>query len=251
NHQISQPATPLTETAGIEPLDTHSLARTFLEIQDKGCENLNLVTATSHLPVILEALGLAADSGLRLPLVYNSSGYESVACLRLLDSVVDIYLPDMKFGDPSTPGGPENLLAGATVADYVEVNREAVAEMFRQVGFLSVDYDSGRATGGLIVRHLILPARLAVTRGVLEFLSREISSEVHISLLAQYYPAHLAAAAGTAKKYPLLARKITGEEYSEACALLEEYNFGNGWVQELESQGLYRPDFTREDPFTA
>jgi putative pyruvate formate lyase activating enzyme len=150
--------------------------------------------------------------------------------------VVDIYLPDMKFGQP----GPASRLTGR--ADYIEVNRRTVKEMFRQAGFLRLDPE-GKALRGLIVRHLILPGGLAGTRRVLEFLKAELSNAVHLSLMAQYYPAH------RAKEVKALSRTITAREYEEARELVEQYGFENGWVQELDSQSRYRPDFRHADPF--
>ncbi|RKY24234.1 MAG: hypothetical protein DRP79_08060 [Planctomycetota bacterium] len=150
--------------------------------------------------------------------------------------VVDIYLPDMKFGLAETAA----RLCAAT--DYVTVARDEVKQMFSQVGFLRMD-SCGRASAGLIVRHLILPGELESTRAVLEFLAREISPEISLSLMAQYYPAHRAA------EFPELARPLTEAEYREALDLVEEYGFENGWIQELESRRHYRPDFTKANPF--
>jgi len=234
NHQISRPE----NNPKIGSLDAGELARLFLDLQHSGCHNLNLVTASAHLPLILKALELAADQGFRLPLVYNSGGYESPQTLELLESVVDIYLPDMKFGRPEHAG----LLCEA--ADYVAVNRRAVAEMYRQVGMLELD-EQGIALGGLIVRHLVLPAGLAGTSRVLEFIAGELSSEIHLSLMAQYYPAH------RARELPDLGLPLSAREYREAELLLEKFGFTNGWVQELEAQKHYCPDFSRPDPFSS
>ncbi|MBN2290741.1 MAG: radical SAM protein [Candidatus Glassbacteria bacterium] len=234
NHQISR----LEDGCKIVRCDARELAGLFLELQRAGCHNLNLVTATPYLPSILEALGLAAADGFSLPIVYNSGGYESEETLELLESVVDIYLPDMKFGCPEQA----RLLCEAP--EYVAVNRRAVAEMYRQAGLLELDSE-GIATGGLIVRHLVLPSGLAATREVLEFIASRLSAEVHLSLMAQYYPAF------RARELPGLGRPVSRREYREAELWLEEFGFTNGWVQQLEAEAHYRPDFSRGDPFSS
>lgn len=236
NHQISQPSGNHLEIPGIRELDSVSLAGVFLDLQQAGCHNLNLVTATAHLPAVLSALDIAGSRGFNLGIVYNSGGYEIEQTLALLDSVVDIYLPDAKFGEP---GSASRLTEGA---DYVSVNRRAIKEMFRQVGILKLD-SQGLAKQGIIVRHLILPGGLAGTEKVLEFLSGEISPEIHISLMAQYYPAHRAG------EFHELSRTITESEYRLCLDLVEKYGFVNGWIQALESQSHYRPDFTEANPF--
>lgn len=236
NYQISQPPDNDFAAAGVTELSAGELAGRFLELQQAGCHNLNLVTAASHLPAVLEALDTAARSGFRLPVVYNSGGYESPQCLELLDSVVDVYLPDMKFGGA---GAAARLAEGP---DYVAVNRRTIKEMFRQVGLLETGRE-GLARQGLIVRHLVLPNDLSGTREVLEFLAREVSPRVHLSLMAQYYPTH------RVQDSPQLLRPITETEYEKARELLEEFGFENGWVQMLQSSDTYRPDFSRPDPF--
>ena len=234
NHQISRPEGDLK----IERLDAERLARIFLDLQQIGCHNLNLVTASAHLPVILKALELAAALGLMLPIVYNTGGYESQETLELLESVVDIYLPDMKFGRPEQA----RLLSEAP--DYVTVNRQTVAEMYRQVGLLKLDGE-GIALSGLIIRHLVLPEGLAGTRQVLEFIAGELSDRIHLSLMAQYYPCH------RARELTELSRPLCAREYREAELLMEKFGFTNGWVQQLEAQAYYRPDFSLSDPFSS
>ncbi len=234
NHRISRPEGNLR----IERPDAERLARIFLDLQQIGCHNLNLVTASAHLPAILKALELAADQGLKLPIVYNTGGYESQETLELLESVADIYLLDMKFGRP------EHARLLSEAPDYVTVNRQTVAETYRQVGLLKLDGE-GIALSGLIIRHLVLPEGLAGTRQVLEFIAGELSNEVHLSLMAQYYPAY------RAQELTELSRPLCAQEYREAELLLEKFGFANGWVQQLEAQAYYRPDFTSPDPFSA
>jgi putative pyruvate formate lyase activating enzyme len=196
NHAISQADTGLETTA-------EELARIFLQLQDQGCHNINLVSPSHVVPQILAALVIAVRAGLRLPLVYNSGGYDSLEALALMDGVVDIYLPDMKFGDAALA----RKYCGAR--DYPAVNQAAVREMHRQVGNLILDAD-GIAVRGLIVRHLILPGSQSGTRKIAAFLSREISPEVYFNLMNQYYPAHRAAA------FPILNRVITPAELRRA-----------------------------------
>lgn len=238
NYQISHLNAGDPSTVEIATLEPQDLARQFLALREKGCHNLNLVTGASHLPVILYALELAAHSGLQLPVVWNSGGYDSIETLEILDGVVDIYLPDIKFGSR------ENASSLVEGQDYVTVNRAAIREMFRQVGLLETD-QSGLARRGLIVRHLILPGGLAGTREALEFLAREVSRYVHLSLMSQYHPKY------GATELPMLAQTISAGEYEEACELLEKYRFENGWVQHLDSVESWNPDFSRENPFAS
>ncbi|MGV8038829.1 MAG: radical SAM protein [Thermoanaerobaculaceae bacterium] len=185
-------------------LDPQALARLMLALQDQGCHNLNLVSPTHVLPMALEALALASEAGLRLPLVWNTGGYESAEALALVDGVVDIYMPDMKYADE----GVGWRLSGA--ADYPRVNRDAVREMHRQVGDLLVDRD-GLAVRGLLVRHLALPEGLAGTGAVARFLAEEVSPNTYVNLMAQYHPCHRAWEHGE------LGRRITAAEYRAAA----------------------------------
>jgi putative pyruvate formate lyase activating enzyme len=187
----------------VEPED---LARIFLDIQDSGCHNLNLVSPTHVLPPILAALLIAARAGLRLPVVYNTGGYDSLLALQLLDGVVDIYMPDMKYADSKTA----HLYSGAR--DYPRVNREAVREMHRQVGDLTLDAD-GLAVCGLLVRHLVLPNRIAGTKEIARFLAEEISPRTVLNVMDQYHPAYKAG------MFPQLNRHITPQEYADALKL--------------------------------
>ena len=179
------------------------LAETMLELQSIGCHNINLVSPSHVVAQILAALVIAAGEGLRLPLVYNSGGYDSPEALALLDGVVDIYMPDMKYGDP------ELARKYSHTPDYVEANHSAVREMHRQVGDLKLSSD-GIAERGLLVRHLVLPNGIAGTEQVVRFLAREISPDTYINIMDQYRPAYRAG------EYPELDRMITPEEYKAA-----------------------------------
>jgi putative pyruvate formate lyase activating enzyme len=185
---------------GCEP---ERLAGMMLELQDIGCHNINLVSPTHVLPQILAAVLIAAQAGLAVPLVYNSGGYDALAALRLLDSVVDIYMPDMKYADDDV------ARAYSGVDGYPEVNQAAVAEMHRQVGDLRVN-ENGVATRGLLVRHLVLPGGLAGTRAVARFLARRISENTYVNVMDQYRPCY------EADRHPTLARRITPDEWRAA-----------------------------------
>ena len=161
------------------------LACQMLWLQEQGCHNLNLVTPTHFMPQILKALGIARERGFNLPIVYNTSGYESVEALRLLDGIVDIYMPDMRYSDDAAG------VRYSAAPHYPEINRAAIKEMYRQVGNLVIDED-GIAKRGLLVRHLVLPGGLSGTEGVMKFLAEEISKDVYISLMSQYFPAYKA-----------------------------------------------------------
>ncbi|MGF1641164.1 MAG: radical SAM protein [Rhodospirillales bacterium] len=186
------------------------LAAMMLSLQRQGCHNINLVSPSHVVAQILEAVGIAAGEGLRLPLVYNTGGYDSLEALRLLDGVVDVYMPDLKHGDEG------NARACAKVRDYVAVNRLAVAEMHRQVGDLVLDGD-GLARRGLLVRHLVLPDRRADTDAVMRFLATEISPDTYLNIMDQYRPCYRAA------EIPGLDRRPTAAEMREAFRLAADH----------------------------
>ncbi len=195
------------------------LAKLMLRIKRWGCHNINLVTPTQYLPQIISALKLAIESGFDIPIVFNSSGYESLNTLKLLDKIVDIYLPDMKYSNDVIA----KELSG--FENYVEINRDAVFEMFRQVGTLQL-HNKGIAKRGLIIRHLILPDEMAGTRETLKFISKNLSREVHVSLMDQYFPEY------KAQEFTKINRGITNDEYQNAINLFYEYGLKNGWMQE-------------------
>ncbi len=196
NHDISQ------HPAGRE-VDAEDLASIMLTLQSMGCHNINLVTPTHVVSQILEALALAMQKGLSLPLVYNSGGYDSVEELELLDGIVDIYMPDMKYAAREVA----RALSGAE--DYPEVSRAAVKEMHRQVGDLELD-EKGLARRGLLVRHLVLPNNLAGTEEIAEFLAKEVSPRTFLNVMDQYYPTY------KAFDHPEIARRITIVEFEAA-----------------------------------
>ena len=205
-----------------QEVSTERLASIMLSLQLQGCHNINLVTPTHVVPQILEALVLASVEGLSIPLVYNCGGYESVETLKLLDGIVDIYMPDMKYSDA------EVALQYSGIKCYPNRNREAVKEMHRQVGDMIED-TNGVATRGLLVRHLVLPSALAGTAEVVRFLSREISVNTYLNIMAQYRPCH--------KAYQIspLARSVTRGEYVEAVSLARNVGLQRLDVRHLPS----------------
>jgi putative pyruvate formate lyase activating enzyme len=185
------------------------LARMMIELQSLGCHNINFVTPTHYAAQLLEAIQRAAAMGLRIPLVYNSSGYDSVSTLKLLDGVFDIYMPDFKFGE----SGPAAEYCSA--ADYPEIAKLAIKEMHRQVGDLVIDKD-GIAVRGLLVRHLVLPHGEAGTRQVLHFIASEISRNTYVNLMDQYYPC------AKVTPHTRLGRRVSAEEFAAALGIARE-----------------------------
>ncbi len=230
NHQISQ----APRSRQNKEMNVKELARQLIYLQDElHCHNINFVSPSHFVPQLVRAVLEAIPLGLRIPLVYNTGGYDSLVTLKLLEGIIDIYLPDIRYAD--------NKIAWkySRVRDYVSVNRAAIKEMYRQTGNLVVD-DAGVAIRGLIVRHLILPQALAGSEDSLKWLAGEISPEVTVSIMAQYYPAHRAA------KYLEINRRITPLEYEKVTQLLGKLGMENGWLQELDSSDNYMPDFDRE-----
>ena len=190
-------------------VEPEELAGMMLSLQNQGCHNINFVSPSHVVPQILAGLLVAAEAGLRLPLVYNSGGYDSLKTLKLLDGVVDIYMPDMKYADADV------ARRYSKIANYPAVNQAAVREMHDQVGDLSTD-DRGVAQRGLLVRHLVLPDGLAGTAEIVRFLRDEISPDTYINVMAQYRPCY------RAYELPPLNRRITDQEYARAVALAQE-----------------------------
>ncbi len=229
NHQISQE--PKLQAA--HECSTHDLAGHMLELQKQGCDNINLVTPTHFVPQIVRALVEAAGQGLRLPLVYNTGGYDSLATLKMLDGVIDIYLPDLRYADDKLARKYSH------VRNYVEHNRAAIKEMYHQVSDLKTDAD-GVAERGLIVRHLVLPDRIAGSEESLTWLAKEVSPTVTVSVMSQYFPAN------RAHPHRELDRPITQAEYDEVVELVNRLGLENGWLQEMGARDSYRPDFERD-----
>jgi putative pyruvate formate lyase activating enzyme len=212
---------PISQLGSGSELSTRELAGKMLGLQRRGAHNINFVTPTHFLPQILAALWLAIPQGFRLPIVWNSSGYEKTDVIKLLEGIVDIYLPDMKYSDDEPADGI------SSAPGYSAVNRTAVREMFRQVGHLEVDGD-GIAVSGLIIRHLVLPEGKAGSIETLKWIAENLGVETHVALMSQYFPAH------TAAHTEGINRSLTGAEYDEATEALEANGLENGWVQELD-----------------
>lgn len=209
---------PISQFGNGEEITTREMAARMLKLQKQRVHNINFVTPTHYLPQILAALWLAIPNGFCLPIVWNSSGYEKLDALQLLDGVVSIYLPDMKYSDDvyaedvsSAPG-------------YRDINRAAVTEMLRQVGHLQLD-DDGISERGVIIRHLVLPGRRSGSIETLRWMAESLGRETHIALMNQYFPAH--EAVGIVG----LDRRITEQEYEEAVETLEDLGLENGWIQ--------------------
>jgi putative pyruvate formate lyase activating enzyme len=211
---------PISQLGYGNPAGAARLAEMMLELQQRGCHNINFVTPTHYVPHILQALDLAAAQGLHVPLVYNTSGYDTVETLRLLEGVIDIWLPDAKYADDVVA----RRLSG--FPRYVAHNRAALQEMFRQAGpGLHLD-EEGIARRGMIIRHLVLPQGLAGSGEVLRLIAQALSPDLHVSLMDQYFPAHKAVGD------PAIGRKITPLEYEEALAAFDAAGLQNGWQQE-------------------
>jgi putative pyruvate formate lyase activating enzyme len=190
----------------------------MLRLQVSGCHNINFVTPEHVVPQVLEALVIAVEQGLRLPIVYNTSAYDSAESLRLLDGVIDVYMPDFKFWDPQLS------LKYLKAKDYPEAARHAIQEMHRQVGALKFD-EHGLALRGVLVRHLVMPGCLDDTQAILHFLAQEVSPDTYVNIMAQYYPSNKVAF----DKYSELNRRITLDEYHAA-------------IESAQQVGLHRLD---------
>jgi len=204
NFEISQGIRE-EEARGTTP---ERLARMMLELQAAGCHNVNFVTPEHVVPQVIEAVALAVDFGLKLPLVYNTSAYDSPESLELLDGLVDVYMPDFKLWSA------ERSRRYLKAEDYPEVARAAIAEMHRQVGPLELDAD-GLARRGVLLRHLVMPGCLDETRAILEWTARELGPETYVNLMDQYRPAGRI----SRERYPELDRRVTSAEYREALAI--------------------------------
>ena len=211
---------PISQLGNGQEVETSELAKMMAKLQKLGAHNINLVTPTHFVPQIVEALELAVREGLNIPLVYNSGGYDSVETLKLLDGIVDIYMPDAKYSNPMSAG------TYCRADDYFEVNKKALLEMYRQVGDLKMDRE-GIAKQGLLIRHLVMPEDVVGSRKVLEFIGKNISQNTYMSIMAQYHPAHLAF------EFPELSRRISRTEYDAVLKMADELGLERGWRQDF------------------
>ena len=225
NYEISQ------QTRGKE-IEIEDLAKIFLEQQKKKLENINLVTPTSYVPQIIEAIKIARKEGFNLPIVYNTNGYEKVETIRKLDGYVDIYLPDLKYAE-------DNLARKYSKIDnYFEIATNAILEMQKQVGKVKLN-EEGVMQKGIIVRHLVLPSHIENSKKVLKWIKENIDKENYVSVMAQYFPCYKAK---EEKEYKEINRKLTKEEWKEIENYVEKLDFENGFIQELgEHEEEYVP----------
>jgi putative pyruvate formate lyase activating enzyme len=212
---------PISQLGYGNVIDTADLTRMMLELQRRGAHNINLVTATHFLPQVVEALVNARDMGLTIPVVSNTSGYERPEIIAMLDGLVQVYLVDMRYAKS------ESSSRYSGTPDYPEFNRAAIREMLRRVGPLKTE--KGLATGGVLIRHLLLPSLAEETREIMSFVSRELTRSVPLSLMTQYFP--IPRTAG----YPDLNRRISPDEYQHALDLLDEFGIELGWVQDPQA----------------
>ena len=221
-------------------MDCHALAERMIYLQDElGCHNINFVSPSHFVPQLVRAVLEAVPMGLRVPLIYNTSSYDSVDSLRELDGIISIYLADLRYASDAV------AKKFSHTPDYVARAHQAIKEMYRQVGDLIVD-EFGLAQQGLIVRHLILPNGLAESEKSLTWLARELSPTVTVSIMSQYAPLH------RAQQIPLLSRTISSAEYEMVLQLLSDLGIENGWTQEIGASEDYVPDFERKGhPFVS
>ncbi|MBN2544115.1 radical SAM protein [bacterium] len=211
---------PISQYGNGEEVSLHRLAEMMLMLQSRGAHNINFVTPTHQVVQIKRAILCARDMGLEIPIVYNSSGYDSVRQLESLKGLIDIYLVDMRYGD--------NKIAKkySGIDNYVEVNQDALLEMHRQVGDLMLD-DHGIAKKGIIIRHLVLPNGLSGSKEILEFIRYKLSKDTYISMMSQYFPAY------QAPDNPNLNRRIKKKEYDSVLRIMESLGLERGWVQDI------------------
>jgi len=238
NFQISQ----TWKTQKKNEISHERLAEMMIELQEKGCHNIGFVSPTHFVPQMARGILIAAEKGLKLPIVYNTNAYDSVEVLKLLDGIVDIYLPDLKYADN------EAGFEFSKIRGYKDFARNAIKEMFRQTGDELIYDENGLLQKGLVIRLLVLPNDIAGIEENLRWIRDELSPKVAISLMAQYYATNKAA---TDERYILLSRRISEREWFSAVEILEDLGFENGFMQEYEAASFYyRPDFTdAEKPF--
>lgn len=238
NYQISQ----TWKTQKKNEVSHERLADMMLELQEKGCHNIGFVSPTHFAPQMARSILIAAEKGLKIPIVYNTNAYDSVEVLKLLDGIVDVYLPDLKYAENDAG------FQFSKVRSYTDFARNAIKEMFRQTGENLVYEENGLLKRGLVIRLLVLPNDIAGIEENLRWIRDELSPKVAISLMAQYYATNKAA---TDDRYILLSRRISTSEWSKAVELLEELGMEEGFMQEYESASYYyRPNFDdKEKPF--
>ncbi|MBU1086430.1 MAG: radical SAM protein [Candidatus Omnitrophica bacterium] len=230
NHQISQ------QQGCKNNISVNQLADIMLKLQQEQAENIDLVSPTHFVPMIIEAIYIARNKGLRIPIIYNTNGYDSEKTLELLEGIVDVYMPDLKY-DSEDAG-----LIYSDVFNYVYYAKQAILLMYKQVGGFKLD-QSGKAISGLFVRHLVLPNNIANSKQVLDFLRTEIGNDIGLSLMSQYAPCY------RASNFKEINRVLNQQEYELIVEYAQELGFGKSWMQELKSSDVYFPDFEKPDVF--
>jgi len=228
NYQISQQRLYRKECSPAE------LAKMMLDLQKRGAVNIDLVSPTIWFQQLKEAITLAKRKGLKIPIVWNSNGYEAKAVIKEMKGLVDIYLPDFKYG------ADEVAFKYSQAKNYIAIAKKAIETMLEQVGYLKIK--NGLAEKGLIVRHLVLPNNIENSLQALDILAA-IDNRIHISLLNQYFPVY------RAKEYPELNRTVSDKEFAQVCDYAVKLGFANGWVQTGESSQTFLPNFKEENPF--
>ncbi len=211
---------PISHQLEGRTISAKELAAEMIALEKKGAHNINLVTPTHLGPLIMKSLRYAYENGLTVPVVYNCGGYEAAEMLKLWDGIVDIYMPDMKYGGNAAG---EKF---SSAADYVEINQAAILDMQRQVGPLRIN-KNGIAQRGLLIRHLVLPNNLAETGGIMRFIAEKVSQETYISLMGQYFPQY------RASEFPELNRRLKPAEYLKAKRVMQEFGLSRGWHQNI------------------
>lgn len=233
NHQISRHGTGVQE----KKYSLEEAVDAIEALLSDGCRHVGFVSPSHMIPQMLQIIAAIKKRGLQAIFVYNSNAYDSVITLKILEGIIDIYLPDFKYMEDET------ALEYSGVKNYTFHATAAIREMFRQKGSTLVLDEHGMAVSGLIIRHLVLPGQTENSRKVLKYIAEEISNRVHISLMSQYYPTP------AVQFHEKLSRRITAEEYHSVCDEMERLGLYRGWVQELESYDTYRPDFGQRHPF--
>jgi len=210
---------PISQLHHGKEITVEKLAEIMIELQNQNAHNINLVTPTHVVPQIIEAITIARTKGLKIPIVYNSGGYEKVETLKQLKGYIDIYMPDAKYSDD------KNAEKYSNAKDYWKINKPALKEMHRQVGNLQIK--NGVAVKGLMIRHLVLPGNISGSRTVFEFVAEQISEKTYMSVMAQYHPAN------KTDEFPELQRKLTEDEYLRVLNIADDLGLTNGWRQML------------------
>lgn len=230
NYQISQ------QQGNKNIVSVDGLADMMLKLQQEHAENIDLVSPTQFMPVIIEAIYCAKQQGLRLPIIYNTNGYEEARIIKLLEGIVDVYMPDLKY-DSEDAGR-----CYSDVSDYVYYAKNAIRIMKNQVGGFTLN-EKAQGLKGLFVRHLVLPNNIAATKEVLDFLHEEIGTDIGLSLMSQYAPCYMA------DKFRELDRTLYEQEYEQVVDYAHKLGFEKCWIQELKSNDVYFPDFKQPNVF--